>query len=63
MEPCINYDQYDAFIHGYDYHTGFPKANSHETNDINILNSYQFMLQFNRKEHENAKVQHEISQP
>ena len=61
MESCVNYDQYDASIHGYDYHTGFPKVNFHETNDINILNSYPFMFQFNRKGYENAEVQYEIS--
>ena len=61
MEPCVNYDEYDAYINGYNYRTGFPEINSHETNDINILNSYKFMLQFRKKELENETVQYEIS--
>ena len=54
MEPCINYDQYDAYIHGYDYHTGFPKENIPINNDDNLLNSYEFMRQFDRQELKNA---------
>jgi hypothetical protein len=48
MEPNINYDEYDAYIHDYDYHTGFPKItnNSEETN---LLNSIEFILTFKKK--------------
>ena len=48
MEPCVNYDQYDAYIHGYDYHTGFPEENTPINDDDNLLNSYEFMRQFDR---------------
>ena len=61
MEPCINYDQYDAYIHGYDYHTGFPKENIPMNNDDNLLNSYEFMRQFDRQELKNAQVQYDFS--
>ncbi len=44
MENNVEYDKYDAFIHGYDEHTGSP-VNNYPTNtdSINILNSYIFM--------------------
>ena len=43
MENNIEYDKYDAFIHGYDEHTGFPVNNAAPSTDINILNSYKFI--------------------
>ena len=45
MEPNINYDEYDAYIHGYDYHTGDPKI-INNTEEFNLLNSTEFILTF-----------------
>ena len=43
MENNVEYDKYDAFIHGYDEHTGFPVNTPVYTDSVNILNSYIFM--------------------
>lgn len=43
MENNIEYDEYDAYIHGYDKHTGNPIINTTSSTDINILNSYEFI--------------------
>ena len=48
MEPNINYDEYDAYIHGYDYHTGDPKI-INNTEEFNLLNSTEFILTFKKK--------------
>lgn len=47
MENTINYDEYDAHIHGYDYHTGAPvnqDVKEQETCWTNPLNSIYFIL-------------------
>lgn len=47
MENTINYDEYDAYIHGYDYHTGAPiKYNLKEKETVwtNLLDSITFIM-------------------
>ena len=54
MEPNINYDEYDAYTHGYDYHTGAPigyDLKEKETAWTNPLDSITFIM--NMKENLN----------
>jgi len=47
MENTINYDEYDAYIHGYDYHTGAPieyDLKEKETVWMNLLDSITFIM-------------------
>ena len=56
MENTMNYDQYDAYIHGYDYHTGAPTRDNLreiETCFVNPLNSIFFIMKLKEKENEN----------
>ena len=55
MENTMNYDQYDAYIHGYDYHTGAPTKDNLreiETCFVNPLNSIFFIMKLKEKENE-----------
>ena len=47
MENMIDYDAYDAYIHGYDYHTGTPikyDLKEKETVWTNLLDSIAFIM-------------------
>lgn len=44
MENNVEYDKYDAFIHGYNEHTGFPETTHIYATDFNPLNSIEFIL-------------------
>ena len=44
MENSIEYDKYDAHIHGYNEHTGSPEVTHSRTTDFNPLNSIEFIL-------------------
>lgn len=47
MESTMNYDEYDAYIHGYDYHTGTPikyDLKEKETVWTNLLDSITFIM-------------------
>ncbi len=61
MESCVNYDEYDAYIHDYNYHTGSPLKNNISSQWTNLLNSYAFMQQNKKEDVKDEKIQHEIS--
>lgn len=44
MENSIEYDKWDAYINGYNEHTGFPEVTHSRTTDFNPLNSIEFIL-------------------
>ena len=44
MENNVEYDKYDAFIHEYNEHTGFPETIHTRATDFNPLNSIEFVL-------------------
>ena len=41
MENSIEYDKYDAHIHEYNEHTGFPEVTHSRATDFNPLNSIE----------------------
>jgi hypothetical protein len=52
MENTMNYDEYDAYIHGCDYHTGTPieyDLREKETAWTNPLNSITFIMNMKEK--------------
>lgn len=44
MENSIEYDKWNAHIHGYNEHTGFPEVMHSHATDFNPLNSIEFIL-------------------